>query len=458
VDALGFYYQLDPIISPHREHFGADMIAHQESEAWSPLADLYDQGFLDPVFEIDPQIVAISVAFPEQAAEAMRLARKVRERDPLVHICLGGPLVSLYADKWLDDDWVFRYVDTVCVGDGETAITELAEARGGLRAWSDVRNLVWRDAEGATVRNSAQPYLEPMDTLPVPDFKTADMGLYLTPRPIYPLMLSRGCYWGRCTFCSIGWRENYRASSPAKIRTDVLDLVNTYGARYIQVQDSSIPPSSARQLARIVKDENLDVSWGGGMKFETCFTQEDYCRDLGEGRCVSLLMGFESANQEVLDLMDKGYLLEHCDAMLTNLRASGVSVEMLWFIGFPTEERKDVLSTARYLYDRRHLFGLTAFVGDYLLHPDTIVFERPEDFGVTVIGLDNDHCQYVVAKGIQPEEAQELKRLLASNNNRTLVCSGSQIPHLAEGGLDLSGLERPMTVPEEVVAFCEPVN
>ncbi len=70
---------------------------------------------------------------------------------------------------------------------------------------------------------------------------------------------------------------------------------------------------------------------------------------------------------------------------------------------------------------------MSAFVGDYFLHPDTEVFERLANFGIEILGLDNDHVQYTVDCGMQPEEASLLKKLLAGNNNRTLTCNGSHL-------------------------------
>ncbi len=453
VDGLAFYYQMDPIISPHRETFGADMLDYQRRDPWTPLQDLYEESLLDTVLADDPGLVCLSVAFPEQAVESVRFVRRVRARAPDVHIAMGGPLIAQYADKWLADGWLLRYADSVCIGDGETAVCELADA---LERGSDPgagRNLVTLGRDGSVRRPSAEPFLERMDDLPVPDFDAADMGLYLTPQPIYPLMTSRGCYWGRCTFCSIGWRENFRIASEEKLRTDVADLARR-GARYIQVQDSSLPPRSALLLARAIKDEGLDAGWVAGMKFENTLLDEGYCKELAEGGCRSLIMGFESATQGLVDLMDKGFRVDDVPTILANIKAHGISAELLWFVGFPGETRGQALETLRYLYERRGDFGLAAFVSEYQLHPDTIVFDEPERFGVTVREIGNGACDYSVDSGMQVDELLVLKRALSCTNNRTLVCNGSHLPHLVERGPDLAGLKRPISVPDEVVAFC----
>tara|TARA_R110002072_G_scaffold177524_2_gene333465 strand:- start:46315 stop:48111 length:1797 start_codon:yes stop_codon:yes gene_type:complete len=454
VDVLGAYYQLDPVISPFRATFAADMRANQEADAWTPMLELYDRGLLDESLAGSPDVIGVSIAFPEQAVEAIRLLRKLREHAPDVKLVVGGPLISGFVDRWFEDDLLLDYCDYVVLGDGETAFVELLEAIEGKRAFGDVRNLAWRDAEGIVHRPTAPYFLEALDDLPVPDFDAVDMARYFLPEPIYPVMLSRGCYWGKCTFCSIGWRENYRMASEEKIREDIAAISERFGARFLQLQDSSVPPKAARYLSTAIRDLQLDMHWVSNMKFEKVLMDREYCEHLGgAGGCRSLHLGFESADQRLLDLMAKGYNFADLPEMLENMQHGGISAEMLWFIGFPSQTRQDILDTAMFLQEHSDRFGLSSFVGDYFLHPDTEVFERPEDFGVTVRGIDNDHCQYDVSSGVTQEEATALKGMLSGNNNRTLVCNGSHLPHLAVTG-HLRELARPMHVTDAVRTFC----
>lgn len=453
VDVLAGYYQLEARISPFRTSFAAELETNQRTDAWTVVGELYERGLLEAVERHRPQLVGISVAFPEQAVEAVRFARRIRARNPGVVIVFGGPLITGFQERWFEHDWLMRYCDYAVLGDGETAIVELCDALDGKRPLESVRNLV-RSAPHGGYHYPGSRYLEAMDDLPVPDFAAADLSLSLLPEPIYPLMLSRGCYWGKCTFCSIGWRENYRMASPGKIAADAREVARRYGGRFVQLQDSSVPPRAATALADVVEAEGLGLSWIAPFKFERVLTRPEYVQQLARGGCKSMLMGFESSDQRLLDLMGKGYAHADLELMLTNLRTAGISAELLWFIGFPSQTRADVLATATYLWERRAMFGLTAFVGEYQLHPDTEVFQRPAEFGVTVHGLEQDHCVYTVANGISSEEAATLRRMLAGNNNRTLTCNGSHLPHLAVTGIDLRGLERPPTLPPEVVAYC----
>ncbi len=453
VDALGFVYQLDPVLSPHRPDFLSTLLKNQHDDPWTPLTELHEE-LVDDVIRGDPGLIGICIAFPEQSAEAIRLARHVRRLRPDVHICVGGPLVSTYANAWLGSGELFRWVDSFCMGDGEACIVELCDALEGRRPMESVTNLVRANRDGGVVMPRNGRVVTPMSEVPLPDFDSFDWSLEFLPKPLWPLMLARGCYWGRCTFCSIGWRENFQKAPNDNVRRDVVDLVRRLGARWIQVQDSSMPPAAALSLARIMKQERLEAYWVGGMKPDVCFLDESYCHELAAGGCRSLLMGIESVNQRVLDRMDKGYRVADLPRMLTNLRTAGISVEPLWFVGFPGETRTEALTTVRWLYENRSRYGLTAFVGEYLLHPDTAVYEDPKRFGLELHGTHNDTVHYTAREGMQPEELHRLEVMLSGMNNRTLTCSGSHMPHLAERGLEVRGIGRPASLPEPAVAFC----
>ena len=451
---LGAYYQLDPLISPFRDNFASDLMANQRADDWTMMTQLYDEGLLDEVFERDPEMVGICVAFPEQAVEAVRVARRVRHRRPDVHLCFGGPLISGDPDKWLENDWLFEFCDSVVIGDGETAIVELCDALEGRHEMEAVRNLAWRDVNGVVQRPTTPTYLESMDDLPVPDFESTDMTRSFLPEPIYPIMLSRGCYWGKCTFCSTGWKKNYRMASAEKIEADTLEVTQRYGGRFLYPQDSSIPPKAAEILSSVIRDNNVEAYWFGGMRFEHNLLDKSYCERLEAGGCRSLCMGFESSDQRLLDLMDKGIKFEDMPAILDNMRDVGISAELLWFIGFPTQTRRDVFETARYLYERRDMFGLSSFVGSYALHPDSDVFEHPEDFGIRLLAEDNDQITYETEEGLSMGEVQELKQMFSNHDNRTLTCNGSHLPHLAMTSRSAEGIGNPLAISDEMERFC----
>ncbi len=52
-----------------------------------------------------PDVVGISMAFPERAIESIRLARAVRRALPSALLVLGGAQISLFPRAYLSDDY-----------------------------------------------------------------------------------------------------------------------------------------------------------------------------------------------------------------------------------------------------------------------------------------------------------------------------------------------------------------
>jgi len=145
----------------------------------------------------------------------------------------------------------------------------------------------------------------------------------------------------------------------------------------------------------------------------------------------------------------------HMPMILDNMREAGISAELLWFIGFPTQTRRDVFETAKYLYERRDKFGLSSFVGSYALHPDSVVFERPQDFKIKLIAEDNSQYTYESEEGLAMNEIQELKDMFSKHDNRTLTCNGSHLPHLAITERNTEGIGNPLIISDELVNYCK---
>ena len=96
----------------------------------------------------------------------------------------------------------------MCVGEGEDALLELADAMEEGRNGDDIANL-WFKHEGRIKENPVRPLKQNLDELPFPDKSLfSDKGV-LDPHE-YNLMAGRGCPF-RCSYCGNNmWRKLYR--------------------------------------------------------------------------------------------------------------------------------------------------------------------------------------------------------------------------------------------------------
>ena len=69
-------------------------------------------------------------------------------------------------------------------------------------------------------------HTEKMASLPLPDFEGFPLDSYFVPVRILPYLATRGCYWGRCTFCDHGqgYFDQYRGLTAQQVVQQVKAL------------------------------------------------------------------------------------------------------------------------------------------------------------------------------------------------------------------------------------------
>lgn len=90
---------------------------------------------------------------------------------------------------------VVDHFDCLCIGEGEKAITELAEGK----SFQDINSFVYKK-NGQIIKNAVSPFLQDLDQLPFPDRELFDYQTALNQDHRADFMVGRGCAY-RCTYC-----------------------------------------------------------------------------------------------------------------------------------------------------------------------------------------------------------------------------------------------------------------
>jgi radical SAM superfamily enzyme YgiQ (UPF0313 family) len=115
------------------------------------------------------------------------------------------PTINDYKDTLFTTPDLFPYFDYAIAGEGEQAIVKLANALEQGTPLSEVPNL-WYCENGEVKSSAVPPDLPDLNALPTPDFSGIPFDRYLLPEPVANIQTSRGCYYGKCTFCGDGFR------------------------------------------------------------------------------------------------------------------------------------------------------------------------------------------------------------------------------------------------------------
>jgi len=404
----------------YKPYMSSEILEALDDDQINIYRDVYRQ-LIAPVMQKEkPGMVGISIVQQKQLIPSFTFSKMIKEEFPDLHITVGGNIVTRIRDELKIQDKLFGYIDSAILYEGENAYLQLVDAVENSKPLSGLPNLIYRDESG--IHANKDVCSEDLSKLPPPDFDGLLLEKYFVPKLILPYLATRGCYWGRCTFCDHfqGYVEGFRTMQVDQIVEEIKFLKDKHNTRYFHFTDESYPPALFRKLSQRLIEEKLDIVWTTHMRFEETLLDEQVWKDAQESGCRYLHFGYESGNQRVLKLMDKATKL---DAIQTNLRMAseaGIWNHIMGFFGFPGETREEAEDSKRFVHDNRahiHSLGFMTFVlGKY----SPVAFE-PEKYGVDYyknpewdLALD---YYFTLKEGLNIQEALDVFAAFESNHD-----------------------------------------
>jgi anaerobic magnesium-protoporphyrin IX monomethyl ester cyclase len=344
------------------------------------FVEIFEEILLDDLRREDPDVIGISIPCVNQIIAALTLARLIKKAVLRAHVTAGGPLFSIWREQLPRVPRMFDLFDSAVVFDGEEPLRQLCGALEAGRPLNGVPNLIYRD-EGV-VRVNPRKAAEKLANVPRPDFDGLPLDRYLAPELALPLAMARGCYFGKCAFCNVGYGE---AEAFSQLKGDalldqMLDLSARYGCRRIFFVDEAMPPRLMRHIAPALAERNVPVRWGGCMRFERVLDKE-FLATSRDGGCCMILFGLESASQRVMDFMVKGTKLDHIRRILQESHDVGIWNHTFFFFGFPGETIDDAQDTANFVFENGERIN-SAALGTFLLERYAPAHAYPHAFGI----------------------------------------------------------------------------
>jgi radical SAM superfamily enzyme YgiQ (UPF0313 family) len=352
------------------------------AKARSPFADSLEERIEGRILDEAPNIVGVSVNYYGQLLAGLEACRFVKKRFPGLATVMGGGLMPELG-TYLASDSFSHLLDHVVCYEGETALVSLLDAleAGGERELSDcpTPNLVV--AHGTSI-GVPRRHREDASTLPTPDFSGLPLASYLSPKPILPLLTSRGCYYADCAFCTHfhTYGMDYRVLDPRRIVASIAELSEKHQTDCFYFVDESLAPSKARSISEGLLARGLAIRWGTEIRFERALTN-DILSLMALAGCQVLSFGLESGAQRVLDLMNKGIIVADIHRIIEASASKGIFVHAMCIVGFPGETDSELEETLSLLAEHRNHLAMIGF-SPFTLNVNSVVQRKPEDFGV----------------------------------------------------------------------------
>ncbi|MDZ7734481.1 MAG: radical SAM protein [Acidimicrobiia bacterium] len=222
----------------------------------------------------------------------------------------------------------------------------------------------------------ARDLVEDLGELPAPSveaFRWREYGQW-------SMFTSRGCRY-RCSYCSSAafWRYSIRYHSPEWVRDNFLRL-RAFGATDVYIADDTFTQDRKRvyEICELIGD--LEMGW-------SCLTRvdcldEDLLQVMADAGCKQISFGFESANDETLQIVSKRSRVSRAERTMEECRRVGIRSRTSVIMPLPGERVDDVRNTIDWLERVRpnevQLYGLTP-------HDGTSLYDNLEQLGVRIL-------------------------------------------------------------------------
>lgn len=291
------------------------------------------------------------------------MAEKVKRAVPDVFIIFGGVHPTIFADEVISH----KFIDAICLGEGEYPMLELCNAMHAGKDISNIRNLWIKDLDGTIHKNPSRTYVQDLDAL-----KMDREGLFY-----YGIFSGRGCI-GNCSFCNTpaikrsGGTGKYLRKHSVDYILDEIKAVLRNNIKYM-VRRFISNPRDLRWVFRLThairrpsvrfKDDSflaskswfLDFAKGFSKRFRKvtylCNARADEIDEqvgelLRKSRCERVGIGFECGNEKYRnDILNKRVSNEDIISCSKILRRNKIPILGQWMIGLPGETIGDVIES-----------------------------------------------------------------------------------------------------------------
>ncbi len=383
------YYPASLVFYPMESNLGyrpgvsKEVFACLDDERVNVYRDVCRQLVLPSVSKEHPDVVGVSIGTQMQLMAGLTFCKMIKEAFPQIHVVVGGNVITRLQEELPKHERFFTEVfDSAIMYEGEHALLWLLEALAGQRDKASVPNLIYRDASGVQVNKEI--YTEKTTALPLPDFDGFPLDSYFVPVRILPYLATRGCYWGRCTFCDHGqgYFDQYRGMAAHQVVEQIKALKEKYRCEHFLFADESYPPALFKKVARLLVDQQVSIKWTTLIRFEESLDEQDMQMAAKSG-CCTLYYGMESANERVLELMDKHAKKSVIERKLQEAAKAGIWNHVMAFYGFPGETRDEAEETRQFLLDnKRAIHSVELFY--FVAYRHTPMVRNPDKFGITI--------------------------------------------------------------------------
>jgi radical SAM PhpK family P-methyltransferase len=341
------------------------------------------------VLSRSPLSVAITTTFYIDNAPIVEIVKFIRQYSQNTKIIVGGPHIFNLASD-LDEETQGYVFETVIGADlyiidsqGENTLGQVLHwLRNGLDL-GQIPNLHYKCDDGTFRRTVRVVENNNLDQNSI-DWSYFDPNLIT---PITYLRTARSCPY-TCAFCNYPTMAGAYVNSSVEVVEKELRTLYEAGTRDVVFIDDTFnyPLARFKRLLQMMIKNRFNFRW---VSFLRCSNVDEEALDLmKESGCIGVLLGIESGDQRILQLMNKSAKIERYLWGIGELNRRDIVSFASLICGFPGETEESVKNSIDFIEQSK-----PTFFNVQLYYHDTRapIQRRAEEFGIHGAGYNWRH-------------------------------------------------------------------
>ncbi len=285
-------------------------------------------------------LILISVPHIDQLMPGLLFGKRLKSAGCPAKVVFGGSSITLLEDETLSDYQNNGFFDYYVKYSGEEKLKFLLEQLETAKTidQASLTERVYTDIDSQTV--SFRPDLN---------------------RASVPILYSRGCYWGKCTYCTYIYLDSGKFTR--KDPDLLLNELEEFAGKPVRISliTEALTPRDARIIAQGILDRKIQITWGSFLRVDTGFDTPLF-ELLKRSGCIFTVVGVESANDRVLKFFNKGYTARDVHTFFEAARKADYRFFQTNFMyGAPIADLNDELDNIAFISEFRKTIGNIAF-------------------------------------------------------------------------------------------------
>ncbi len=331
--------------------------------------------------------ISITVPFAETIIPAFTLTKLLKKKYE-IPIVIGGGSITRCAEEYKKNiDFFKTYCDYIIIGDGDKSIIDFAKYIKKEITPDKVSGLIYKECD-KIISNEPQ-IIEDFKDFSPPSFNGIDFNKYLVPEPVIPIMASKGCYWGKCTFCDFSYKRKFFNERPVEeLVSEIKLLQRKYNISKFEFIDDAVSPEYLGKFAEEIIKQNVKIKYSALVRTEKEFTKT-LLKKIVDSGCTILNWGYETHCERILKLMNKGTLGVNREKILKDSAEVGIWNHVFFIFDFPTETDGEWKITKKFIFDNEDIIDSFS-TNTFKLYRHSTIEEHRKEFGINDEYVENE--------------------------------------------------------------------